>query len=141
RRRVKRRRNGRDLPMFRKSVRDFFALGIACSLVSACEAPVPRPGVDLVTAAITSGGTFAMQASNSWMCVDVTGASTADGANVEQWTCNGQTNQQWLFRDTGGGVFEVSSVNSGKCLDVDHASTANGANVLQWACHGSLNQR
>jgi non-reducing end alpha-L-arabinofuranosidase len=27
--------------------------------------------------------------------LDVTGASTADGAPVELWTCNGQSNQQW----------------------------------------------
>ena len=27
--------------------------------------------------------------------VDVTGASTADGAPAELWTCNGQSSQQW----------------------------------------------
>ncbi len=31
------------------------------------------------------------------MCLDVTGASTANGAVVELWTCNGGSNQQWTI--------------------------------------------
>ena len=31
----------------------------------------------------------------SGLCLDVTGASTADGALAELWTCNGGSNQQW----------------------------------------------
>ncbi|MGI5158564.1 RICIN domain-containing protein [Microbispora sp. CA-102843] len=27
--------------------------------------------------------------------MDVYGRSTADGANVVQWACNGATNQEW----------------------------------------------
>jgi len=33
----------------------------------------------------------------SGLCLDVTGASTANGALVELWTCNGQSNQQWTL--------------------------------------------
>ncbi|WP_229847234.1 RICIN domain-containing protein [Kitasatospora griseola] len=33
---------------------------------------------------------------NSGKCLDVTGASTADGAQVIQWTCEvGKPNQEW----------------------------------------------
>lgn len=31
----------------------------------------------------------------SGLCLDVTGASTADGALAELWTCNGGANQRW----------------------------------------------
>jgi Ricin-type beta-trefoil lectin domain-like len=31
----------------------------------------------------------------SGLCLDVSGASTADGALIDLWTCNGQANQQW----------------------------------------------
>ena len=31
------------------------------------------------------------------MCLDVTGATTANGAQVELWTCNGGSNQQWTI--------------------------------------------
>ncbi|MBS2966867.1 RICIN domain-containing protein, partial [Actinocrinis puniceicyclus] len=33
----------------------------------------------------------------SGLCLDVTGASTANGALVELWTCNGGSNQQWTL--------------------------------------------
>jgi len=45
--------------------------------------------------------------------------STADGANVVQWTSNGQTNQRWQVKRRPAAAFvTVVSVNSGKCLDV-----------------------
>ncbi|HJP76235.1 MAG TPA: non-reducing end alpha-L-arabinofuranosidase family hydrolase [Pseudonocardiaceae bacterium] len=40
---------------------------------------------------VNSNGTI----TQSGMCLDVTGASTANGALVELWTCNGHSNQQW----------------------------------------------
>lgn len=30
-------------------------------------------------------------------CLDVTGASTANGALAKLWACNGQTSQQWTL--------------------------------------------
>ena len=30
--------------------------------------------------------------------LDVTGNSTADGANIEQWTWHSAFNQQWIFQ-------------------------------------------
>jgi len=33
----------------------------------------------------------------SGLCLDVSGASTANGALVQLWTCNGQSNQQWTL--------------------------------------------
>ena len=32
----------------------------------------------------------------SGLCLDVTGAATANGAAIELWTCNGGSNQQWI---------------------------------------------
>ncbi len=44
---------------------------------------------------INSNGTIT--GVQSGLCLDVTGATTADGTPVELWTCNGQTNQQWTL--------------------------------------------
>ena len=33
----------------------------------------------------------------SGRCLDVTGASAANGAPVELWSCNGGSNQQWTL--------------------------------------------
>ena len=31
----------------------------------------------------------------SGLCLDLTGASTSNGALIDLWTCNGGSNQQW----------------------------------------------
>lgn len=84
-----------------------------------------------------------MTARHSGKLLDVYNASTADGANVVQWTANGQANQRWQFRDAGVGYVTIVSVNSGKCLDVygGTGATGDGVRVVQWACHGGTNQQ
>ncbi len=64
-------------------------------------------------------------------CVDVAGASSANGAAVQLYTCNGSGAQQW----TVGADGTIRAL--GKCLDVTSASTANGAKVQLWDCNGS----
>src|SRR5262245_45510676 len=83
---------------------------------------------------------------NSGLCLDVAGASTADGANVIQWTCHGGPNQQLRLQGWQGPpegpqfTFLMIAQHSQKCLDVAGASTANRAKVHQWTCHFGVNQ-
>jgi len=74
-------------------------------------------------------------------CADVSGRSTASGADVIQWNCNGQTNQAWQFRHLGGGIYEITAAHSGLCLSVQAGSASNGADVLQETCNASAAQR
>jgi hypothetical protein len=87
--------------------------------------------------------TYNLVARHSGKLADVLNASTADGANIVQWTANGQTNQRWRFTDAGGGYSTITSVNSGKCLDVFGGATAtgDGVRVVQWSCNGGTNQQ
>jgi endoglucanase len=78
---------------------------------------------------------------NSGKVMDVIGQSTANNAEIKQWTSNNGTNQQWAFTDAGGGYVRVVNRNSGKCLDVASASTADGANVIQYTCGSGTNQQ
>jgi len=64
-------------------------------------------------------------------CIDVAGANSADGTQVQLYTCNGTTAQQWT-RGTDGTIRAL-----GKCLDVSGGSTANGAKVQLYTCNGS----
>jgi endo-1,4-beta-xylanase len=48
------------------------------------------PGLSISSSGLITGA-------QSGLCLDVTGASTANGAPVELWTCNGGTNQQWAL--------------------------------------------
>lgn len=77
----------------------------------------------------------------SGKCVDVVGGSTANGAEIIQYTCGSAANQQWRLTDRGNGYVNVVAVHSGKCLDVTSASTADGAAVIQYTCGSGTNQQ
>ncbi|WP_033443544.1 PQQ-dependent sugar dehydrogenase [Saccharothrix sp. NRRL B-16314] len=64
-------------------------------------------------------------------CVDVSGGSTADGAKVQLWTCNGTAAQQWTASADG------SLRALGKCLDIQRGGTANGTVTQLWTCNGT----
>jgi beta-glucanase (GH16 family) len=68
-------------------------------------------------------------------CVDVAGASTANGTAVQLFDCNGTTAQQWTV-GTDGTIRAL-----GKCLDVTSAGTADGTRVQLWDCNGTGAQR
>ncbi len=44
-----------------------------------------------------SNGYYTLKPENSGKCLDVSGASTADGAGVQQYSCWGGSNQEWSF--------------------------------------------
>ncbi|MER6800098.1 ricin-type beta-trefoil lectin domain protein, partial [Amycolatopsis mediterranei] len=68
-------------------------------------------------------------------CVDVAGASNANGTAVQLYDCNGTNAQQWTVGSDG------SLQALGKCLDVTSAGTANGTTVQLWDCNGSSAQK
>ncbi len=70
---------------------------------------------------------------NSGKCLDVSGASTADGADVFQWTCHSGANQRWRIEDLGDDTSRLVNVNSGKVLDLSNCGSADGTNIQQWS--------
>ncbi|WP_432841058.1 ricin-type beta-trefoil lectin domain protein [Dactylosporangium sp. CA-092794] len=68
-------------------------------------------------------------------CVDVAGASSANGAAVQLYDCNGTAAQQWT-RATDGTLRAL-----GKCMDVTGAGTANGTKVQLYDCNGTNAQK
>ncbi len=83
---------------------------------------------------------------NSGRCMDVIGASVADGTHVTQYQCLGgsQTNQLWRIVFLTPGWYQIISVNSGKCLGMDAsfqgttgasaAAPGNSYGLNQWGC-------
>jgi alpha-L-fucosidase len=85
-------------------------------------------------------GYFRIVNRNSGKVLDVSGASTADGARVVQWPWTGSANQQWNLLPNPDGSVRLRSVNSGKVLD-SPAGSAQGAALDQSADSDSDNQR
>ncbi|MEU6430397.1 lectin [Microbispora sp. NPDC046973] len=82
------------------------------------------------------GTTTAIKGVGSGRCLDVSGASQANGAQVQIWDCNGQANQRWTSTSAG-----ELRVYGGKCLDVNGGGTADGTSVIIWDCNGQNNQK
>ncbi|WP_410641639.1 non-reducing end alpha-L-arabinofuranosidase family hydrolase [Amycolatopsis sp. lyj-346] len=78
---------------------------------------------------------------NSGKALDVYNFSTADGADVVQWTRTNADNQQFQFTDSGDGYYRIKARHSGKVLDVSSWSAADGAAIHQWTDHGGTNQQ
>jgi chitosanase len=69
--------------------------------------------------------------------MDVTAASTANGAKIQIYDCNGTAAQKW----TVSGNTLVNS-GSGKCLDATDNSSVNGNQLQIWSCvAGAANQQ
>ncbi|SCL71092.1 Ricin-type beta-trefoil lectin domain-like [Micromonospora citrea] len=72
--------------------------------------------------------------------LDVTGSSTADGADVIQWTPTGAANQQWRVTRVGTYV-TVTNRNSGKPLDLTGPVADDGTDVVQRTGNGAATQQ
>ncbi|WP_188195619.1 RICIN domain-containing protein [Nonomuraea sp. SYSU D8015] len=90
----------------------------------------------LDTGTSPSPSTSALRGVGSGRCLNVAGASQANGAQAQIWDCNGQANQQWT--STSSGELRVYGT---KCLDVNGAGTADGTAVIIWDCNGQNNQK
>jgi GH43 family beta-xylosidase len=78
---------------------------------------------------------------NSGKCLEVAGGSTADGANIQQWTCNGGANQRWRLEDLADDTSRLVNVATGKAADVANCGTADGADIRQWTWLNNTCQR
>jgi hypothetical protein len=69
-------------------------------------------------------------------CIDVAGASSANGAHVQLYDCNGTAAQTWTVGNADNSLQAL-----GKCMDVTAASTANGAKIQLYDCNGTNAQK
>ncbi|MGC4750497.1 ThuA domain-containing protein [Micromonospora sp. DT201] len=64
-------------------------------------------------------------------CLDVRNGGTADGTQIQIYTCNSSTAQTWTV--TSGSTIRAL----GKCLDVNGSGTADGTKIQLWTCNGT----
>jgi hypothetical protein len=67
--------------------------------------------------------------------MDVAGAGTADGTNIQEWTCNGTGAQSFQLQAIDSTWFKIVNRNSGKCVDVASNGTADLSNIRLWTCN------
>ncbi|WP_419042493.1 RICIN domain-containing protein, partial [Holdemanella porci] len=73
--------------------------------------------------------------------LDVNGASSENGANIQLYLRNGTLAQAFKVSHDSQGFVTFTNVNSGKVLDLDGAVTQNGRNIHQYASNGTRAQK
>jgi glucose/arabinose dehydrogenase len=66
-------------------------------------------------------------------CLDVRGGVSADGTQIQIYTCNGGVAQTWTV--SGSTIRAL-----GKCLDVNGGASADGTKIQLWTCNGGAAQ-
>jgi hypothetical protein len=88
-----------------------------------------------------AAGWVSMISKNSGKCAEVRDASLDELAPLDQGTCVGQDNQQFLFTAVAGG-YEITVKHSGLQLDVEGGPNAisDGAQIVQYPYWGGSNE-
>ncbi|MDG4828225.1 RICIN domain-containing protein [Solwaraspora sp. WMMD1047] len=94
--------------------------------------PTPTPPGQTTPPPTDPGGNR-LRSEASGRCLDVSGANSANGAQVQIWDCHSNANQQFV---QNGQALQVM----GKCLDAPPNAAA-GTRVQIWDCNGGANQR
>ena len=87
-----------------------------------------------------SGGAGAQElvGNQSGKCLDVPGVSTANGTQLEIYSCNAGTNQEFTLQPNG--EITVYSGSSEKCLEAYEQGKTAGTIVDIYTCNGGSNQ-
>ena len=93
------------------------------------------------SADVANGTYFIRMASRANSVLDVSGGSSADGANVQIWQNNDTGAQKWNFSRNVDGSYTIVNAASGKALDAKDAAASSGTNTQQWSRNGSAAQR
>ncbi|WP_226042603.1 RICIN domain-containing protein [Natrinema sp. DC36] len=90
---------------------------------------------------VEDGAVYRITPVHSGKSLDLAGGSTADGANVQQQSWDGDDNQRWRFEHLSGNVYRIGNVNSDKVLDVEGTGGDNGASCVQHGWSDTDRQR
>ncbi len=99
-------------------------------------------GSTAVQTQLIQNGTYEIaSAVNQDMVLDVDGAYTANGTNVQIWFKNGTAAQKFLVTHVGNDIYTMKNTNSGRYLDSSGGLGQSGDNVRIWDGNAGCAQR
>ncbi|GAB4052292.1 pectinesterase family protein [Catellatospora paridis] len=111
----------------------WLAVVLAIAAQGAASAMTPSPA----QAAPATGVAYQLVVTKSGKCIDVPGASSANGALLQQWGCTANSPWQQFRLTAVGSNYQLVNVSSSKCVDVPDWSTASGVQLQQYGCVSS----
>jgi hypothetical protein len=112
----------------------------AASERSAADPQTAEPGAP--SHALADEASDAYQNVTSGLCIGVNNASVEPGAYLQQFPCDGTSNQTWIRTlDPKTNTYELKNDKSQLCMGVDQASTQPKADLRQFPCDHSAHQQ
>jgi len=97
--------------------------------------------VKLCDTELLSGVSYVITNKNSGKVLDLDGGKTEAGANIRQWSKNGESNQEWrIISEENGYCRIVSMSDESMCIAVSGNDATDGLNVELQKYSGSDNQ-
>lgn len=129
--------------MIRKITCGSFVLLLGACMAVDAEIPGEQVQDDPEAAIVSSvsDGIYVIRSVATNKCLDISGGSKANGAKVQQWTCNGTDAQKFRLTSIDGTRYSLINVGSNKAIDVKEASPAPNAEIIQYDYHGGHNQQ
>jgi aryl-phospho-beta-D-glucosidase BglC (GH1 family) len=115
-------------------------VAVALAALAVSVGGVPVAG-EARAATIDTSAWYVLESRHSGKVLDVSGASSSDGASMIQWSRSGNANQQWRFVEAGDGFYQLRARHSGKVVGIAQGSTANGADVVQVTAGSAASQQ
>jgi hypothetical protein len=107
-------------------------LGSHARVISLAAGQQVRVTVELPSRELPAGY-YRLTNRRSGKVLDISGASTTDGAKAIQWAWTGGANQQWRLEPNPDQSFRLVSRASGKVLENPGGSTTQGIQLDQWS--------
>ena len=99
----------------------------------------------LWTPASIEAGAYILKNVGTGTVLDVSNASTTDGANIQVYSSNGSNAQRFFLKEADpvrGVTYALhSSLNYGQVIDVADGSSSDGANIQSWASNDTGAQK
>jgi type 1 glutamine amidotransferase len=123
------------------AVLPWLAGAAACADRAAVTAPARAARPNPVAPAVAPGAPQLLESQHApGKCLDVAGASAAEGAPVILWPCHGGPNQRFVPAADGTWRVYPDGVTE-RCLDALGGGLRDGDALVAWGCHGGANQR
>lgn len=94
-----------------------------------------------VTSSWLADGSYQLVNRNSGLALEVAGAATTNGANMDQYAYSGSSNQRWNFSHKGGGQYLITSAQTGKAIDEASYAALSGDYLQTYTSANTPNQR
>ena len=117
------------------------SVALAVLVIAGCSAQSGGDVVGQSSQSISSGDVYNFGTlANPGACMDAQGAGTADGTQIQEWSCNGTGAQSFAVQAAANGAYNLVNTNANKCVNVQGAGTADGTKIQLYDCNGTAAQ-